>query len=411
MIVLYNLVLLPLLALVLPLALVITALSAKRREGFLQRWWPLPASKPDTVWVHTASVGEVEAAAPMIRRLLEREVPVVATTLTATGRERLRARFPSLPVRLAPLDLPGLVHVSVRRVQLSTLVLVETEIWPNLIAAARSAGARVLIVSGRISDRSYSRYRHLRGFLGSVLANVDHVGARSEEDRLRFVALGADPKRTSVVGDLKLDREAALPEGSELASALGDGPFLVGGSTHPGEEETLLSAWRSLRDREAPGLRLILAPRHPERVPEVLKTVRRFGLEPGLRSAGAARADVVVLDTIGELDAVYALAALVFVGGTLARVGGHNLLEPVQAGRIVVHGPHFENQRSQQRLLEPLDVLRPVQNARELVETLERLWNDPQRNAPAERARAALAEHRGASERALALILAGRASA
>lgn len=378
------------------------------RGSVLERLRPLPRMPEGTVWVHAASVGEAEAAAPLIAALLASQVPVIATTTTLTGRTRLRARLPRLPARLMPLDLPGLVQRSLARAQVAVVVLIETELWPILIHAAERRGTRVIVAGARISDRSFPRYLWLRGLFAPLLARLDRVGARSELDRQRFVALGARTERCSVVGDLKLDRVAAPEPTPALVQALGAGPFLVGGSTHAGEEEALLSAWRRLRGEGAAGLRLVLAPRHPERVADVLKTVRRHGARAALRSQGAADAEVVVVDTVGELASLYVLSELVFVGGTLAHVGGHNLVEPVQAGRVVVHGPHTENQRTQADLLAPLGVLHRVENAAGLERELVALWADPQRNAPARAAAQALAEHRGATDRVLALVLEAR---
>jgi 3-deoxy-D-manno-octulosonic-acid transferase len=207
-----------------------------------------------------------------------------------------------------------------------------------------------------------------------------------------------------VIGDLKLDRTPAPPADQALRAAIGPGPLLVGGSTHPGEEEALLDAWRALASGPAPGLRLVLAPRHADRAPDVLDNVRRSGASAALRSKGAASAEVAIVDTTGELGALYSLADLVFVGGTLARVGGHNLVEPVQAGKVVVHGPHTQNQRAQERLLAPRGVLRRVESARELRPALERLWQDPARHRAAEDARDWLALQRGAAARAVEAV-------
>ncbi len=402
----YNLILVPLAVLLAPLALLYALSSARRRRGLRERLWP-PPEKPagGGVWVHAASVGEAEAAAPLIEALLERRIPTLATTLTVAGRDRLRGRLPGLSVRLAPLDLPGLVSIAAVRARAAVLVLVETEIWPNLIRAVSARGARVVVVSGRISDSSFPRYRRLRPLLASVFREIWLLGAQSESDRDRFVELGLRPERARVTGDLKLDRPSPSPPSEELRTALGPGPFLVGGSTHPGEEEALLQAWTSLRAGSASGPRLVLVPRHPERARAVLRTARRYGATAGLRSKGAAEADVVVVDTIGELEAIYELAELVFVGGTLRPIGGHNLLEPVRAGKLVVHGPHTENQRSQERLLRPLGVLRRIEHARDLVDTLARLWAEPDRNAVSARARASLESHRGALDRSLDLVL------
>ena len=410
MIVLYNLVLVAALVCASPLLLVAVVLRPRLRHGFAERLRPLDVASAGAtaprVWLHAASVGEVEAASPLIRGLLERDTPILATTLTVTGRDRLRALFPGLPVRLAPLDLPGLPAASARRARVGLLLLVETEIWPNLIAGAVSSGAAVLIASGRISDTSLRRYRLAAPFFRGLLRRVRGVAAQSEADAARFRELGVQAERVVVGGDLKLDRPVADPPDDALRAAIGPGPLLVGGSTHPGEEEALLSAWAPLRDT---GLRLVLVPRHPERVPEICANLRRKRVDFRLRSEGAGGAGVVVVDSIGELAEIYALAELVFVGGTLAPIGGHNLFEPVRAGKLVVHGPHTENQRTQEQLLRPLGVLRRVQHARDLVETLTGLWADVDRNAAAVRAGTALDAHRGTVARALELIERARA--
>jgi 3-deoxy-D-manno-octulosonic-acid transferase len=406
LIALYNLLLILLVVVSWPLLLIVALSSPRLRQGLGERLRPLQPMADDCLWVHAASVGEAEAAAPLVRQLLDHGLSLLATTMTVTGRERLRARFPELPVRLAPLDLPGLAGASVRRARVRGLVLIETEIWPNAIAATRAAGGAVFIVSGRISDSGFRRYRRFRRLFAAVLERVEHVAARSPEDLERFVALGVTPGRASLGGDLKLDRDPPAPADEALCEAIGGGPMLVGGSTHPGEEEALLAAWRGLAER-LDGLRLILVPRHPERIAEVRQLVERQGIRVGLRSEGAATAPVVVVDTMGELPALYQLADWVFVGGSLAPVGGHNLLEPVEAGRVIVHGPHLHNQRTQAQLLEPLGVLHPVHDARELELTVERLAAAPDPHAPARAARAVLESHRGASRRAAELILEG----
>jgi 3-deoxy-D-manno-octulosonic-acid transferase len=396
---LYNVLLGVALVIGAPVAVLLLALVPRWRVGLSQRLCVLPRRAHPTIWVHAASVGEVEAALPLIRELEARGLAVIATALSPTGRARLRELLPHIDVRLAPLDLPGLAQLSVRRARVRVLVLIETELWPNAIAATHSAGGRVVIASGRISDQSFPRYRRLRLLFAPVLRRVARIAAQNDESRQRFCALGARPEHCSVVGDLKLDRDPPPPASEALRAALGEGPFLVGGSTHAGEEEALLDAWRELRARHAPELRLLLVPRHPDRAEAVLRVARSAGDDAALRSKGASRADVVVVDTLGELAALYGLADLVFAGGTLVPVGGHNLIEPVRAGRVVVCGPHLHNQRPQVRLLGPFGALVRIDAGRELAPTLERLWLDPSRNQAAERARAALAEHRGALQR------------
>ncbi len=403
MIALYNALLLLLAPLWIPALTLYVVASARRRRDFAERLRRLPTSTPDGVWLHAASVGEAEAAAPLLRGLLQAGIPVVATTLTPSGRDRLRARVPGIAVRLAPLDLGWLVRGSLGRVRPRALVLIETELWPNLIGEAARAGAAVLVVSGRLSDRSYPRYRLLRPLYASLLRRVRRVAAQTREDAARFLALGAREGTVVVGGDLKLDAAAGEAPSPELLLAIGPEPWLLGGSTHADEELLLLDAWERLRAAGAP-LRLVLVPRHPDRAQQVLELARSRGHRAELRSKGAARAEVAVVDSVGELPALYARAALVFAGGTLAPVGGHNLLEPVLAGRVVAVGPHTENQRAQLRALEPLGVLRRVDTG-SLHPTLAALWRDPARDAPARSAGARLAAHRGASAHALELVL------
>ncbi|MCE2390051.1 MAG: 3-deoxy-D-manno-octulosonic acid transferase [Proteobacteria bacterium] len=386
----YNALLLPLALLALPLTVAGLLFRPRLRQGLRERFAALPARESETVWVHAASVGEAEAAAPLVRALLEAGRAVVATSMTVTGRERLRALVPDAGPRLAPLDLPGLVDSSLRRARVATLLLIETEIWPNLILAARARGVRAAIVGGRLSDAGYAGYRRAGGFVGALLRRLDVIAARSADDRERFVRLGAAESSCRVTGDLKLSVARVPSPPPELCAALGPGPFLLAGSTHPGEEEALLDAWRALRERAEPGARLILAPRHPERARAVCGAALRQGALGALRSGPAAGAEVVVLDTLGELASLYALARVVFVGGSLQPIGGHNLLEPVRAGRVAIHGPHMHNQRAQLELLRPFGALESVADSGELAEAVVRLWKDPERDAPARAALRAL---------------------
>ncbi len=402
--VLYNTALLAGLALASPALLATLAVSPRLRVSLRERARALAAREDPCTWVHAASVGEVEGAAPLIDALAAKGRAIQATTLTPTGRARLGSLCPESSPRLAPLDLPWLARRSVARARVEALVLIETEIWPNLIGAAHAAGAPVVIVGARLSDRGFRRYRRARALFRGVLRRVDAIGARSDLDRERFLALGAEPGRVCVTGELKLARSAPPEPGPALRAALGEGPWLVAGSTHPGEEKLLLEAWARLRADLAPDLRLLLAPRHPQRAAEVLRLAGSAGVATGLRSRSASGAPVVVLDTVGELASLYHLADLVFVGGSLVDVGGHNMLEAVHAGRVVVHGPHVYNQRAQTEILEPLGVLRRAEDGPSLEATLRSLWADPGRHAPARAARGPLEVHARAVSAAAGLI-------
>lgn len=392
-----------------PVALWALAVRPAWRVGVRERLGGGPALPRGCIWIHAASVGEVLAASRLIDRLQKAGHRVATSTVTLTGREVMRGRSPEVPCRLAPLDHPWCVSAALDRVQPAALVLVETEIWPSWIAAARRRGIPVVVVSGRVSDRSYPRYRRAGWLLWRTLGRLSAVGARTAVDRDRFVALGADPARVSVIGDLKLDVDAEpRPLPPELRAALAGLPVIVAGSTHPGEEQAALEA---LARAEAAGMSpaLVVAPRHPERAEEVVRRVQGAGRAARRRTAlpgsSLRPGDVLVLDTVGELPSLYECADAAFVGGTLVPVGGHNLLEPVFAGRPVLYGPHTANVRHVAELLERAGAGRRVHDARELSLAVVDLLRDPAAaRARGERGRLELERHRGSAERAASLI-------
>jgi 3-deoxy-D-manno-octulosonic-acid transferase len=274
---------------------------------------------------------------------------------------------------------------------------------------AAGEGAACAVINARISDRTLRRYLRLRWLLARPLASLSCVLARSPEDARRFVALGARAERTRVIGDLKL-AGAAAPAPDALRRALGPGPLWVAGSTHPGEERALLEAWQALRAAAAPALRLVLVPRHTERAAQVRAEAERLGIEAALRSSErAAAAPVVVVDSVGELAALYGLAELVFVGGSLVPQGGHNLFEPLRAGKVALCGPHLHNQRSQTELLAGTQALLVVADEAALRAELQRHWLAADRHAPARAARERLFAGGHALEEILAWIAGARA--
>ena len=246
------------------------------RSTFLrERLGIAPRLEPGGVWVHAASVGEIRAASRLVDRLEAREHRVCTSTQTFTGREAMRRWRPDVPCHLAPLDHPWCVGSALERVDPRALVLVEAELWPSWIAAARRRAVPVLLISARVSDRSFARYRRLERLVAPTLSRLAALGARTELDAERFLALGASPERVSVTGDLKLDaEEKPLEVAPELDRVLGRAPLVVAGSTHAGEEEAALDALDTL-ERTGLACVLALAPRHPERVEEVLRLLRR----------------------------------------------------------------------------------------------------------------------------------------
>lgn len=379
-----------------------------------------------TIWIHAVSVGEFLAVESLVREAVEQfpQCRIVVSTTTATGNALARERLANVDVIFFPLDLPGAVARTLARVKPSLVCLIETEIWPNFLAGCARRQIPVVLVNGRISDKSYRRYSRVRRFLPGVLDDICAFLMQSENDADRIVALGAPPERVQTTGNIKYDvdldelerRLAPRRADVERAFALPDDrPLVVVGSTSAGEEAIVAEALAIVRRR--PGLeaaRLLVAPRHPERFDEAerefssrgLKVVRRSRpVEPG-------SADVLLLDSIGELGAVYKHADVVFVGGSLVPRGGHNILEPALYARPVVVGPHTENFR--QIVGDFLSVDAVVQLPPEaatgsgadlLGHSLADLLADPEKSRTlGERGASALRANRGASARTLAAL-------
>lgn len=336
----------------------VLTLHRKTRHGLRQRLGLYRADEVTggggpRVWLHGASAGDLLALSPMVTALRAHfpTCRIFFTTTTNTGYLMATGRLRTLVdgAYYWPYDLPGATARAVQALRPDLLVLEYTEIWPNLLRAAKDAGAAVVLTNGRFSPANVGRYRWLFRAIGNPLADVDLLLMREEEEAERALQLGASSDRVVVTGNTKFDAlSAPLPAGEDraLASALGirDGDrTLIAGSTHEGEEEALLEVYARLR-RDFPGLRLVVAPRYIDRAVRVKSLAEAVGLEAGLRSAGdAAGKPVVVLDTIGELTRAYRLATLVFVGGSFTRRGGQNILEPAGQGRPVLFGPHMEN--------------------------------------------------------------------
>ncbi len=392
-----------------PIALAALAARPVWRVGVRERLGDSMRIPPGAIWVHAASVGEVLAASRLVTRLRLLDRNVYTSTFTVNGREVMWRTRPEVPCQLAPLDHPWCVERALDRVQPAALVLVETELWPSWIAAAERREIPVVLVSARLSDRSYSRYRRFGWIVSRTLRRLAAVGARTPEDAERFRALGAHPDRVSVTGDLKIDLDdERRPMAPDLDGAVGHRSLFVAGSTHEGEETAALDA---LRYVESKGLdvSLVLAPRHPKRTPEVARLVRAAGRKPRLRSALSdvplRSGEVLVLDTVGELASLYARADVAFVGGSLVPIGGHNVIEPVFAGRPVVYGRYTANVRHVVEILGECGAGTMVHDAAELGPAVAALLIESDRAfSAAKRGRVALMRHIGSGERTGALI-------
>lgn len=383
-------------------------------RGFGERFGFGADCAAGAIWVHAVSVGEVQAAAPLVQALTERHrgASCVLTTATPTGAARARALYGArVQVRYAPYDSPGAVRRFFERVRPRLAIILETELWPNLYRECGRRQVPLVLASARLSPRSVGRYRLLGRFLRETLAHGAIVGAQSAEDAARFRAIGAAPGRTHVTGNIKFD--FALPadlemRGRELRAAYADRrPVWICGSTHGVEEEILLEAHAIVR-REIPDALLVLVPRHPPRFQEVAALLERRQVSFVRRSdggTGAAHAQVLLVDTLGELLQFYAAADVAFVGGSLVPVGGHNLLEPAALGLPVLTGPHTFNAVEVARLLQEAGAVGTVHGVPDLAASVLALLRDPaERERIGAIGRAAVERNRGALARLLALI-------
>lgn len=400
----YNL----LLALLSPVLLVWLAyrvlVRGKSQEGLWERLGGVPSDVAEmcgsgsrVVWFHAASVGEVAAAEPIIAAFLVREptARIVISTITPTGRrraEQLRARH-EVGIIFFPFDVPFVVRRVFSALNPSAFVMVETELWPNVLAEAHRRDVKVAMVNARLAGRSWSTGRRLRPLYRWMLSAVDLVCAQSKVDAERFVALGADPSRVLIAGNSKFDQ--SFPDAGEARAMkwrddFGFGleePLLLAGSTHAGEEELILQVYQQLRV-EFLELQLIIAPRHPERADEIEALIRQHGydvirrtrvvagvpVEPGVAQSAVAR--VGLLDTLGELASLYSAADVVFVGGSLAKIGGHDILQPLAQGKAVVFGPYTHKSRDTTELALRDGVAYQVRNTDELLLKMHEMLTD-----------------------------------
>lgn len=386
----------------------------KYKKGLLQRLGKVPQSirnpRGRSIWIHAVSVGEVFAVSQLVQAL-GTEFPdhrILISTTTDTGHQLACRRFGAENVFYFPLDFRFIMRKYLRAIRPDLVVVAETEFWPNFLRLANEAGAPLAIVNARISDRSFPGYRRWRFLLRKVLENVTLFLAQTHEDSRRLVEIGAPPDRVSVAGNLKFDipLPAAPPIVAQIRSALRDsGPVLVCGSTVEGEENLLLSTLRHLL-RTYPAAVMLFAPRHPERFAYVAGLARQLKFQVWERSRWNGEplaGGILVIDTIGELAGLYALADIAFVGGSLVPSGGHSIIEPAQHGVAILVGPHTENFRDVIALFErenAVRVLHPYEEdeADELIEAImELLADENKRKAMGHRALQTLQAQQGAT--------------
>ena len=393
--------------------------SLRQRLGYLPISFNLDGEQ--SIWIHAVSVGEVLTARALLPQLRERypRYRLFLSTTTMTGQQIARNNLQYVDeVFYFPFDLGFIVNRTLRLVKPKMFIMMETEIWPNLLRACRRTGVRTVVVNGRISSRSYPRYRVARPFFQRVLANVDRFCMQSEESARRIIDMGAEPDRVVVTGSLKFD-SLDLP-GSANGADRGrnrvlryfrispDRPVIIAASTLKGEETPVLEAFQRIRAR-VPDVLLIIAPRKTERFDEVEQLARRGGWKVARRSELAVdaepRQDIVVLDTIGELAQLFQVATAVFVGGSLVDQGGHNILEPAVFGKPIVFGPYMQNFAEIARAFVDNDAAIQIRTGRELEHALMGLLTDPVRRARLGAAARALVEaNRGARGKTMSAI-------
>jgi len=381
--------------------------SPLRRLGFVR---PTAADDQDVVWVHGVSVGEILAARSLVDALAPRRVLVTSTT--ATGLQVARETYGHLEVRECPYDLSFAVRRFIRRARPQALILIELELWPNTLAACRASSIPVILANGKISERSLRGYRRVLRWLPRFLDSVRMFLMQDDTYGARLVELGVPPERVQVTGNLKFDNVRFEPGRDRRASLRAEhgfapeAPIAIFGSTHPGEEALILQACEEVA-KGVPGLRLVMVPRHPERVPEVSRMVRRAGWSVGLRSRPEEVRDptCLIVDTMGELSTLYGLADVAFVGGTLVGVGGHNLLEPAGQGLPLVVGPHLDTVRESADALHAADALTVITSSDSLAAVVKRLLPEPGGRArSAEGARRVVERHTGSTERTMTAL-------
>lgn len=385
------------------------------RQGLTQRFGFGPASAAPAIWVHAVSVGEVQAASSLVQALRARypHIPLTLTTVTPTGAARARALFGDrVDVRYVPYDLPGSVRRFFERVKPRVAVILETELWPNLYRGCGTRGIPLVLASARISPRSVGRYRMLASLFRETLSHGIVIAAQGEGDAERFRAIGANPAKTHVVGNIKFDLElpADIRErgARRRAEHSATGRFLwVAGSTHEGEEEAAIAAQAALAKAGVPNL-LVIAPRHPPRFGAVADLLAARGVCSLRRSTGGFAGpdtQVLLLDTLGELMDWYAAADTAFVGGSLVPVGGHNLLEPAALAVATVTGPHVFNAEDIATALVAEGAVEQVQDAAGLAGAMLRLARDAAGRERRGRLGQALVErNRGTLQRLMALL-------
>jgi 3-deoxy-D-manno-octulosonic-acid transferase len=395
---------------------------------------PIEDGGKPVIWIHCVSVGETQAAQPLVQGLKQQfpDHEIVISTITLTGQNLARRIFKNEAVRVFyfPFDWRWVARRTLSAINPALVLLMETELWPGFLRECKAQQIPVAIVNGRLSEQSFRRYRLIRGFMSRVLNSLSLAIMQTDSDAARLEDLGMNADKTFVSGNMKFDagtagaNDSLSTEFRERFNLTDDIPMILAASTHAPEEEIILNALKQFASSSGPKPRLIIAPRHPERFSEVADLLKESGLpwtrRTSPRDSSDEHAQVILLDSIGELRSVYALASIVFVGGSIAKTGGHNILEPAAIGGAIITGPHTHNFR--QVVEEFVDAgaiiqLRSTSDAATIIELgnlfSELLADSRRRKELGERARSLVIQNRGATKRTLEFlssILPGSAS-
>lgn len=385
--------------------------------GFLPAEDLVPVAHKDCIWLHAASVGEIVAASPIIKEIRREfpDKPVLISVVTSSGYAMAKRIIKDADsIIFFPLDLPYLSYSVVKRIRPSVFLLVETELWPNFLKAARHFSIPVMMVNGRISDKSVERYHYMRSVLKDMLNTVDRFCMQSTIDAQYIIRLGADVRRVVITGNTKFDQtytSITVEEQQALRKEMGiqeDVPVLLAGSTHTGEEEMLFTALQKVRE-SFPTVKLIIAPRDIMRSEEIVNLAANYGFKGALRTTLLTEPsddhDVLVLDTIGELGKVYSIGTIIYVGGSLVPRGGHNILEPAAHGKPILVGPHMFNFKDTYALFSRREACVTVYDAITLgTSLLEILNNEQLRLKMSQETLAIIKENQGASHKSVVYL-------
>jgi len=406
----YRLILRPLQFLAYPIIAIGALVSARWREGWRERLGFVPKLEKTSkrrVWVHAASVGEVETVWPLVKRLAQ-NFEVVVSTLTPTGKLTAIKKGDANACFIFPLDLPKFLSRALERIKPNLVIVAETEIWPCLIYELKRRKIPFAFVNARISDRTFKSYKMLRPFFKTLLSEASLVGAQNVEHQARFVNLGITEQKVRVLGNFKLDIEpdALFKRAKELEQELirfipHDKQMVVFASTHKGEESLLLPVIASIKSK----VFCVLVPRHPERANEVARLFESENMSFSLLSSGNSHPELLIVDAIGKLLFFYKNALCAFVGGSLVPIGGHNVAEPAALGKPAIFGPHTFNFREPVNILLNSNAAIAVKDSSELSQAITNFLNNPDSaNEMGLRAQKAIEEHRGATDRTYSAV-------